>query len=400
MGLLSKFCQQTRAVQYGCIRFMSSFRSEDLQITLTDKPSPKPDNEKLKFGANTSDHMLEIDWTLEHGWGTPHIKPVAPLQIHPAAKVLHYASELFEGMKAYRCIDNKVRMFRPMENMQRMARSAKRTALPDFDQTEFLKCIKKLISIDQEWVPYSQKCSLYVRPTFIGTEPTLGINASNMAKLFVITSPVGPYFPTGMKPVSLLADPQYVRAWPGGCGNYKMGSNYAPTTAIQSIANEKYGCQQVLWLFGDDHQLTEVGTMNLFVYWINELGEEELITPPLETGLILPGVTRKSLLELSRQWDEFKVSEQVITMKRFTKALNEGRVKEVFGAGTACVVCPVSKIIYLGQELNIACDAKESLTQRFYRVINDIHFYRTPHQWMEAVEDDVEESIRKYGAQV
>ncbi|KAH9518806.1 branched-chain-amino-acid aminotransferase, partial [Bulinus truncatus] len=370
---MALFKQITRRIRLTTTRSASTFRYEDLQVTLAENLSPKPDSENLKFGAHTADHMLEIDWSAQHGWAAPQIKPVAPLQIHPAAKVLHYASELFEGMKAYRCVDNKIRMFRPMENMSRMAKTAKRSALPDFDQSEFLRCIKKLISIDQEWVPESQKCSLYVRPTFIGTEPALGVTASNMAKLFVITGPVGPYFPTGLKPVSLLADPKYVRAWPGGCGGYKMGSNYAPTVAIQSLAVNKFGCQQVLWLYGDDHQMTEVGTMNLFVYWINESGEEELITPPLETGLILPGVTRKSLLELSRQWNEFKVSEKTITMKTFIKALNEGRVKEVFGAGTACVVCPVSKILYLDQELLVHTETVNSLTQRFFNEITDIH---------------------------
>ncbi|BFZ04297.1 hypothetical protein BsWGS_07336 [Bradybaena similaris] len=381
-------------------RLLSSFRYEDMQITLTDKPARKPDNDRLKFGAHISDHMLEIDWTEQHGWGCPQIKPVEPLRIHPAAKVLHYATELFEGMKAYRCVDNKIRLFRPMENLKRMALTAQRTALPEFDKLELLKCMKKLISIDQEWVPYSQRCSLYIRPTFIGTEPALGVSCSNQAKLFVIVGPVGPYFPTGMKPVSLLADPAYVRAWPGGCGMYKMGSNYGPTIAIQEIAVKKYNCQQVLWLYGDDHQMTEVGTMNLFVYWTNESGEKELITPPLESGLILPGVTRKSLLELSRQWNEFKVSEQPITMNRFIKALNEDRVKEVFGAGTACIVCPVSRILYKEKELNIqTTDDPRNLTQRFYKEINDIHFYRKASSWMETVEENEEEPLRTYKTQ-
>ncbi|GFN78735.1 Branched-chain-amino-acid aminotransferase [Plakobranchus ocellatus] len=177
-------------------------------------------------------------------------------------------------MKCYRGVDNKIRLFRPMENMLRMTRSTARTALPPFDELELLKCIKKLVSIDQEWVPYADDCSLYLRPTYIGTEPSLGVTLSADAKLFVITGPVGPFFPTGMKAVRLLADPQFVRAWPGGCGAYKMGSNYAPTVAVQRYALKEHNCQQVLWLYGDDHQMTEVGTMNLFVYWINENGGE------------------------------------------------------------------------------------------------------------------------------
>uniref|UniRef100_A0A0B7BCQ2 Branched-chain-amino-acid aminotransferase n=2 Tax=Arion vulgaris TaxID=1028688 RepID=A0A0B7BCQ2_9EUPU len=400
MSLLNATRRHPSKLRLCYVRFLSSFKYEDLQITITDKPAPKPDNDSLKFGAQFTDHMLEIDWTAQNGWGFPQIKPLEAFKIHPAAKVLHYATELFEGMKAYRGIDNKIRLFRPMENINRLTSSAQRTALPEFDKGELLKCMKKLISIDQEWVPYSEKCSLYIRPTYIGTEPTLGVASSNQAKLFIIAGPVGPYFPTGMKPVNLLADPKYVRAWPGGCGTYKMGCNYAPTIAIQDLAVKKYNCQQVLWLFGEDHQMTEVGTMNLFIYWINENGEKELITPPLESGLILPGITRKSLLELSRQWNEFKVTEQNITIERFKKALFDGRVKEVFGAGTACVVCPVKKIVFKGEDLNIqTSDDATSLTQRFFKTINDIHYYHKANNWMEAVEEDEEESLRTFESQ-
>ncbi|GFN78738.1 Branched-chain-amino-acid aminotransferase [Plakobranchus ocellatus] len=206
-------------------RMVSSFRADDMHITLTNNPQRKPDNSQLVFGANMSDHMLVVDFTASLGWGRPHILPLDTLPIHPAAKVLHYGAELFEGMKCYRGVDNKIRLFRPMENMLRMTRSAARTALPPFDELELLKCIKKLVSIDQEWVPYADDCSLYLRPTYIGTEPSLGVTLSADAKLFVITGPVGPFFPTGMKAVRFLADPQFVRAWPGGCGAYKMGSN-------------------------------------------------------------------------------------------------------------------------------------------------------------------------------
>ncbi|XP_012946406.1 branched-chain-amino-acid aminotransferase, cytosolic [Aplysia californica] len=399
MGLLVRVAQSSRHLTFSSVRLISSFKAEELQVRLTSTPAAKPDNDKLTFGHHFTDHMLEIDWSEKHGWAPPVIKPVTTLNLHPAAKVFHYACELFEGMKAYRCVDGKIRLFRPMENMSRMAVTGARTSLPSFDTAELLKCLKKLVSVDQEWVPYSEKCSLYIRPTFIGIEPTLGITYPNEAKIFIILGPVGPYFPTGMKPISLLADPQYVRAWPGGCGNFKMGSNYAPTVSIQAAA-AKLGCQQVLWLYGDDHEMTEVGTMNLFVYWINEQGEEELITPPLESGLILPGITRKSLLELAREWSEFKVTEQKLTMSRFVKAIREGRVKEVFGAGTACIVCPVDKILYQGEELVISTmNDPEHLTQRFYKEINDIHYYRKAHPWMETIEEDTDDVLRTFGAQ-
>ncbi|XP_067654860.1 branched-chain-amino-acid aminotransferase, cytosolic-like [Haliotis asinina] len=367
----------------------SSFRYNDLKVTLTDNPQAKPPTDKLVFGHHFTDHMLEVAWSKEGGWKAPEIVPVHEFKMHPAAKVLHYATELFEGMKAYRCVDNKIRLFRPLENMKRMNRSAERSALPTFDSVELMKCISKLVSIDSEWVPYSNDCSLYLRPTLIGTDPTLGVTVSNTALLYVLLGPVGPYFPTGLKAITLLADPQYVRAWPGSCGEYKMGSNYGPTIAIQDKALKESNAQQVLWLFGPDHQLTEVGTMNLFMYWINEKGEDELITAPLD-GLILPGVTRMSLLELARDWGEFKVTEDRYTMKQLLKGLQEGRVKEIFGAGTASTVCPVEKILYNNQVLEIPTMKEAKLTNRFLSVLTDIQLGRKPHEWMLDV-DDVEE---------
>lgn len=369
-----------------CSSKHDSFKFEDLTTSVIQKRKPKPDFNRLKFGHHFTDHMLTIDWTESKGWDKPRIHPLEDLKIHPASKVLHYAVELFEGIKAYRCVDGKIRLFRPMENMARMRNSAKRAGLPDFDGKELNKCIKKLVLVDGELLPRSDEVSFYIRPTLIGTEPTLGVSKTNSAKLYVLLGPVGPYFPTGFKPITLMADPQYVRSWPGGCGNFKMGSNYAPTIEIQSKAVE-HGCQQVLWLYGEDHYMTEVGTMNLFVLWDNEKGEEELITPPLN-GLILPGITRKSLLELARQWDEFIVTEKDMTMKEFTKALAERRIKEVFGAGTACIVSPVEAIKYLGQTLRIPTMKEGKLTNRFWKHLTDIQYGRCKHPWMEALDEE------------
>lgn len=183
-----------------------------------------------------------------------------------------YLLQLFEGMKAYRGADGKIRMFRPNMNMNRMNLSAKRSGLPTFDGDEFIKCLRRLVSIDQEWVPHTETASLYLRPTLIGIDPTLGVASSDSALLYTILSPVGDYFDKNKsRAVSLLADPQYTRAWPGGCGDRKMGSNYAPTIHVQKEASMK-GLQQVLWLYGPDHQITEVGTMNIFILFINDKG--------------------------------------------------------------------------------------------------------------------------------
>lgn len=177
-------------------------------------------------------------------------------------------------MKAYRGVDGRIRIFRPEMNMARMNASAQRSGLPTFDAQEFIRCMSRLISIDQEWIPHSQTASLYLRPTLIGIEPTLGVASSDSALLYTILSPVGGYFKSETDgAVSLMADPRYTRAWPGGVGDRKMGSNYAPTIHIQAEAI-KLGLQQVLWLYGEDHQLTEVGTMNIFVMTINERGGE------------------------------------------------------------------------------------------------------------------------------
>jgi len=368
-----------------CMASTASFKASDLQVTLCKESErkKKPDPNSLVFGREFMDHMFEVEWTQESGWGKPRICPMHDLAIHPAAKVLHYAIEIFEGLKAYRGVDNKVRLFRPDQNAERMLSSARRIVLPEFDGTELVNCMRKLVSIDQEWVPYSQTSTLYIRPTFIGTEPSLGVNASTKALLYVIAGPVGPYFPTGFKPITLLADTKYVRSWTGGVGLYKMGSNYAPTVYVQMEAVKKYNCQQVLWLYGSEQQITEVGTMNVFVLWTNEKGEKELITPSLASGLILPGVTRRSLLELARKWGEFKVSEKDFTMKELAKALKKNKVHEMFGAGTACIVCPVEKIIYEGETLNVpTMSVGAPVTMRFHKELIDIQFGRTPSKWM------------------
>ncbi|MEE6483028.1 hypothetical protein FKM82_013410 [Ascaphus truei] len=350
----------------------TTFKASDLQIELNKKPKEKPDVASLVFGKTFTDHMLTVNWSNEKGWEKPKIKPFQNLSLHPASSALHYSVELFEGMKAYRGEDNRIRLFRPMLNMARMHRTALRASLPSFDQAELLECMRKLIEIDQDWVPRSSTASLYVRPTFIGTEPSLGVSKSNHAMLFIIIGPVGPYFATGgFSPVSLLANPKYVRAWVGGVGDCKLGGNYGPTIYVQHEAT-KQECQQVLWLYGDDHQVTEAGTMNFFMYWINEQGETELVTPPLD-GLILPGVTRCSLLDLARQWGEFKVSERTITMADVIKGLQENRVKEIFGAGTACVVCPVHCILYEETKYHIpTMENGPDIAKRFFKELTDI----------------------------
>ncbi|XP_058136525.1 branched-chain-amino-acid aminotransferase, mitochondrial isoform X2 [Dasypus novemcinctus] len=366
----------------------SSFKAADLQLEMTQEPHKKPDpSETLAFGKTFTDHMLMVEWTAQTGWGRPRIKPFQNLTLHPASSSLHYSLQLFEGLKAYKGGDQQVRLFRPWLNMERMLRSAQRLCLPAFDKAELLECIRRLIEVDRDWVPQGAGTSLYVRPVLLGNESSLGVNRASQALLYVILCPVGAYFPgDAMTPVSLLADPAFIRAWVGGVGDCKLGGNYGPTVLVQLEAQKK-GCEQVLWLYGPDHQLTEVGTMNIFVYWTHEDGELELVTPPLD-GVILPGIVRKSLLDLARSWGEFRVAERTITMKELLRGLEAGRVREVFGSGTACQVCPVHRILYQGQQLRIpTMENGPELILRFQRELKAIQFAVTGYSpcWRETL---------------
>jgi branched-chain amino acid aminotransferase len=237
------------------------------KLVLQLKPSPhKPNFEGLVWGQNFTPHMLVVPWKLGEGWGIPVIKPYGPLSISPAAPVMQYASSCFEGMKAYRCKDGHIRLFRPEMNMARMNRSAARASLPGFDGVEMIRLLKRLVQIDVEHVPHLLGESLYLRPTLIGTPDSLSMGTPTEALLYCIANPVGSYFGVGagIEPVSLLAVSKNIRAWPGGTGNYKLGANYVGATLVASQA-QLQGHSQILWLFGDDLELTEVGAMNLFV---------------------------------------------------------------------------------------------------------------------------------------
>ncbi|PZC81964.1 hypothetical protein B5X24_HaOG211520 [Helicoverpa armigera] len=347
-----------------------SFKHEDLQVRLAApyQLNPKPEASDLGFGKFFTDHMLKINYFKQlGGWQKPEIMPFENLSIHPAAKALHYAIQLFEGLKAYRGVDDKIRLFRPELNMERMNLAAQRSGLPTFDGDELIKCLTRLVQIDQEWVPHSETSTLYIRPTLIGTEPTFGIMAPETALLFVILSPVSAYYKTGNDgAVSIYADPNVVRAFPGGVGNRKVGSNYGPTIEATARA-AKLGHHQVLWLFGPNHELTEVGAMNIFVVYINEQGDKQLSTPPLN-GLILPGVTRRSILELASQWEDLVVKEEVITMDRIIDLNKKGRLLEMFGAGTAVVISPISRVGFLDQEIHVST---MSQAQPVYQRVKD-----------------------------
>jgi branched-chain amino acid aminotransferase len=328
--------------------------------------------------------MLDVDWNETEGWSAPRISPRHNLQLDPACSVFHYAMEAFEGMKAFRDPSGKLRLFRPDMNMARLNRSSGRVGLPSFSEEDLLVCIKKLVEIDQDWCPTGHGFSLYIRPCIISTHPVVGVMMPGMAKLFVIMSPVGPYYPTGWKAVKLLCSEGYVRAFPGGTGQYKVGGNYALCMVPQHEAHVK-GYSQVLWVF--ERKCTEVGTMNFFVLWKLPSGQRELVTCPL-ADMILPGVTRDSVLQLARkEFPDLIVSERDYTIDEVIQAIQEGRMLEAFGTGTAAVISPVCSVSFGGVEYQIPVDPSNPKAQigpfasELYTRLAKIQYGEVDHPW-------------------
>ncbi|KAJ3483408.1 hypothetical protein NLI96_g6331 [Meripilus lineatus] len=365
-----------------------------LEITETNSPKQPPASSSLVFGHTFTDHMLAIPWSAVSGWGAPKIRPYAPLALAPSATVFHYAQALFEGLKAYRDSTGRITLFRPDMNMKRMNTSAARVALPTFNGDAVIELVKRLIRLDKHWIPDLPGYSLYIRPTLIGTQAALGIAPPSEALLFVICSPVGPYYPQGFKPVALYATTEYTRAAPGGIGAYKLAANYAPGVVAQKEAAKK-GYVQNLWLHGPEHYITEVGTMNAFLALKHPDGVTELVCPPLD-GLILPGVTRDSVLNLARdhasgktlleglpESGKFVVNERPVTMGEVKQAAEDGRLVEFFGTGTAAVISPVNRIGYLGEDIQIPTgpDGMGPVSRPIWKQLVGIQVGSIPSPW-------------------
>ena len=330
--------------------------------------------------------MLSIEWTASSGWLTPQITPYQNLSLDPATCVFHYAFECFEGMKAYKNNEGAVRLFRPDKNAARLNHSSSRIALPSVEAQPFIELIAKFAALEQRFIPAQRGYSLYLRPTLIGTQRTLGVGPPGSALLYVIASPVGPYYPTGFKAVSLEATSYAVRAWPGGVGDKKLGANYAPCIVPQLQA-AKNGFHQNLWLFGEEEYVTEVGTMNFFVAIRDkETGKPELWTAPLD-GMILDGVTRDSVLDLARERlvkEGWVIKERQFTMSELAEAADDGRLMEAFGTGTAAVVSPVRRIGWRGRM--VECGLKEAeeageVAKRMKAWIEGIQYGDEEHEW-------------------
>ncbi len=356
--------------------------SEPIRVTRAMTKKPKPKDSELTFGTVFTDHMFVVDFQEEKGWYDPRIEPYGPFSLDPACAVLHYAQAIFDGLKAFRGTDGKVRLFRPQKHIERMNNSAKRMCIPAVDPDLALKALVDLVRVERDWVPSTIGTSLYVRPTIIASEPFLGVRPAKAYIFYVILSPVGTYYPEGMNPVKILVVDKYVRAVQGGVGNAKTGVNYASSLYAAEEAKHE-GFTQVLWLDGRERKyLDEVGTMNIML----KIGDE-VLTPSLEQGTILPGVTRDSALTLMREWG-LRVSERQISIDEVAKAAHSGALKEVWGTGTAAVISPVGELAYRGERIVVNEGKIGGLTQKLYDAIVGIQYATAPdtHGWTVLVE--------------
>ncbi len=345
----------------------------EFPITRAGTLKPKPDPKTLVFGRSFTDHMFVMNYDPDKLWHDGRIVPYAPLQLDPSAMVLHYAQEVFEGMKAYRTPDGGVQLFRPMENALRLQSSCERLCIPAIDPETVVEAIRQLVKLEADWVPSEPGTSLYIRPFIIATDPTLGVHASHTYLFAVICCPVGAYYKEGINPVKIYVEDEDVRAVRGGTGYTKCGGNYAASIRAGERAEEK-GYAQVLWLDGVERKyIEEVGSMNVMFQV-----DGTVITPKL-TGSVLPGITRKSCIELIRSWG-IPVEERLITAQELFDAADTGKLDEAWGTGTAAVVSPIGEMGWEGRHITVSGGKIGSLTQKLYDTLTGIQWGTLPDE--------------------
>ena len=340
----------------------------DIKVTLNPNPKAKPtDSSALGFGKIFTDHMFRWSWNSDEGWHNPRIVPFERLSIHPASTVLHYGSEIFEGLKAYRRADGKVQLFRPIENIRRMNNSAERLCLPQMPEEVFMQALIEFVRLEQDWTPSDKGTSLYLRPFMFGNDESLGVHAVHNAEFIIIASPVGSYYKEGLNPVKIMIEDQDVRAVRGGTGYAKCGGNYAASNRAGERA-EQQGYSQVLWLDGVERKyIEEVGAMNVMF----KIGGE-IVTPKL-TGSILPGITRKSCIELLAS-EGITVSERLLSVEELSNAMLDGTLEEAWGCGTAAVISPIGELCYKDHKYIVNNNEIGELSQHLYDTVTGIQW--------------------------
>ena len=323
-------------------------RMAEIEFTITPTANPTPDAERAKiledpaFGQQFTDHMVSIDWTEDEGWHNAQVRAYEPISLDPASNVFHYGQAIFEGLKAYRHADGSITAFRPEQNAKRLNNSAARMAMPELPEEVFLEAVRQIVDVDKDWVPEAGgEASLYLRPFMIGTEKTLGVKPSSSYSFYIIASPAGAYFSGGIKPVSVWISEDYVRAAPGGTGDAKFAGNYAASLLAQQQAAEK-GCDQVVWLDAIERKyIEEMGGMNLM--FVEGSGADAKIITPALTGSLLPGITRKSLLQVAEDLG-YTAEERKITVEQWRSGVEDGTITETMACGTAAVITPVGTV--------------------------------------------------------
>ena len=338
---------------------------EEIKITRTTSPKEKTPSDKLGFGKVFSDHMFMMNYDEGQGWHDPRIVPYGPIELMPCANVLHYAQEIFEGLKAYRTADGTVQLFRPMENIKRMNNSAERMCIPKLPEDFFLEALKTIVAVEESWVPSEEGTSLYLRPFIIATDAQLGVHAGQHYLFSIICSPSGSYYAAGINPVKIMIESRDVRAVRGGTGFAKCGGNYAASMRAGQEA-EKKGFSQVLWLDGVERKyIEEVGAMNIF-FKING----KVVTPMLN-GSILPGVTRATCIDLCKHWG-MDVEERRISVDELVEAAKSGALEECWGSGTAAVISPVGALRYEDTVMEISGGGIGPVSQKLYDTVTGI----------------------------
>ncbi|MDE5916819.1 MAG: branched-chain amino acid aminotransferase [Oscillospiraceae bacterium] len=347
----------------------------DIRIELTDTPKAKPtDESNLGFGHVFTDHMFIMDYETGKGWHNARIIPYQDLVLSPASMCLHYGQEIFEGLKAYRTAEGKVQLFRPEENFKRMNVSNERMVIPQINEKDALEGLMKLLSIEKDWVPHTEGTSLYIRPFIIAVDPYLGVKPADRYMFIIILSPSGLYYSTGLNPVKIYVESRYVRAVRGGTGFAKTAANYAISLAGQDEAH-KQDYEQVLWLDGVEQKyVEEVGSMNIFF-----VIDGEVITPEL-TGSVLPGITRKSAIEVCRKMG-YKVTERKISIQEIAQAYDAGKLEEVFGTGTAAVISPVGHLKWNDKIMEINNNEIGKISQMLYDTMTGIQWGKLPDEF-------------------
>lgn len=321
----------------------------------------------LGFGHLFTDHVFEMEYNPELGWHNPVIKPLEKLFLHPATMFFHYGQAIFEGLKAFRNIDGEVVIFRGPSHFERLNRSARRICIPEIDTEFAIKALKELIAVERDWVPLNKGEALYIRPFILGIDTFLGVRPSNIYKFIIILSPVGAYYPEGFKPVSILVQDEYVRAVRKGLGECKTPANYAASLLAGEEAQKK-GFTQVLWLDGVELKyIEEVGTMNIFIRFRDE------ITTPKLTGSILPGITRDSVIQLLKSWD-MNVTERLISIDELISEYRKGSVLGIFGTGTAAVISSVGRLTYKDETMLINEGKPDDVALKLFDEITSIQY--------------------------